>query len=461
VASTLGELPDLPSVRARVEGALRGAPDTVVTAAVDALAILDARAEAARKAAAGESIDGASKRRLDLTVLAKYADDQFLAAERQVELRDHESQRKIMARLAELQARAALVEAGATVTEHVDGLRGLGEIDAAIAKLNTSRISHKLRELQELAITERLRKAVENELQELDPVAGRIEITGQASKGETVIRLKLREPCRAKVGNVFSDGEQRGLSLAFFLAEVAVSEGRSAIVLDDPVSSLDHDRRVYIANRLAAEAKRRQVIVFTHDMPFVHLMQEATRDAGAEIHGQTLQRAFHRVGMVSDALPTKMLGTAAQLRTLEHRLRYELIPLHKRQDPHYEQEADRWVWDLRKAYEQLIVDKVFNGSVRPFNAHIRVRNLHDVKWTPEIAKRIDKGMKEASPKAHREPLELHPRPFTPPELTGMLHELTTLHAELGAKPDALLALAPPEDTAEQMVIRSTQSQSSA
>lgn len=398
------------------------------------------------------------ERRLDLTVLSKHADDQFRAAERQVELRDHESQRKIMAQLAELQARAALVEAESTVTTQIKGLKTIARIDDAIAKLNTSRISHKLRELQELAVTERLRKAVENELDELDPVAGRIEITGQASKGETVIRLKLKEPCRAKVGNVFSDGEQRALSLAFFLAELAVSEGRSAIVLDDPVSSLDHDRRVYIANRLAAESKRRQVIVFTHDMPFVHLMQEATRDADAEIHGQTLHRAFHRVGMVANNLPTKMLGTAAQLRTLEHRLRFELAPMHKRQEPQYEQEADRWVWDLRKAYEQLIVDRVFNGSVRPFNAHIKVRNLHDVKWTPDIAKRIDKGMKEASPKAHREPLELHPRPFTPSELTEMLRELTALDADMGGK-DAPTAIAPPEDSSE-LVIRAAQSQSS-
>lgn len=51
-------------------------------------------------------------------------------------------------------------------------------------------------------------------------------------------------------------------------------------------------------------------------MPFVHLLQEAADEAGVELHGQTLQRAFHRVGMVADELPIKMLGTGKRLRAL-------------------------------------------------------------------------------------------------------------------------------------------------
>jgi recombinational DNA repair ATPase RecF len=457
IKARLKALPDLKSVRATVDAELRGIPDEVIAAANEVLAVFDVRAAVAHKAAAGEVAD-VSDHEVTIDPLRVHADAQDALAQRHASLRNEDGQRKVMRQLDELRARVALFGARDAITKHVHGLKAIERIDAAIAKLNTQKISNKLRELQEAAITERLRKAVEHEVRELDPVASSIEITGQASKGETVIHLKLKEPCRDKVGNVLSDGEQRALSVAFFLAEVAVSDERSAIILDDPVSSLDHERRAYLAERLAEESKRRQVIVFTHDMAFIHLLQEAAEGADVELHGQTLQRAFHRVGMVADDLPMKMLGTAKQLRALRHRLRSELAPKHKHQDPLYEQEADRWVADLRKAYDQIIEDTVLNGTVRRFSAHVRVRKLHDVKWTPGIAERIDKAMRKASPKAHHEPLVLHPGPHTAAQLTAMLEELSSLYEEMGGKAETSIE-AVPEPVDPAPVVRAAQSQS--
>lgn len=457
ISGKLKDLPDLKKVRATVHAETRGAPDEVIAAAEQALAILDDRAAAAREAAAGHPAD-VSNHEMPIDALRAHADAQDALVRRHASLRDEEGQRRVMTQLGELRARVALVDAHDTIRKHVQIAAALARTNAAIAQLNTQRIGNKLRELQEAAITERLRKAVENEIRELDLVADRIEITGHASKGQTVIHLKLKEPSRAKVRNVLSDGEQRALSLAFFLAEIAVSDERSAIILDDPVSSLDHERRAYLAKRLADESKLRQVIVFTHDMAFVHLLQEAADEAGVELHGQELQRAFHRVGIVADELPTKMLAPAKRLRALRHRLRSGLLPKHKRQDPLYEQEADRWVADLRKAYDQLIEDKVLNGTVRRFSSHVRVRQLHDVKWTPEIAERIDKAMRKASPKAHHEPMTLHPGPHTPTQLTAMLDELSALYEEMGGKIEAPVEVVPEPADAEP-IVRAAQPQS--
>ena len=181
------------------------------------------------------------------------------------------------------------------------------------------------------------------------------------------------------------------------------------------------------------ESRRRQVVVFTHDMAFIHLLQEAADTAAVPLHGQTLEREFHKVGVVAPDLPTKMLGTAKQIRALRHRLRFDVEPKHQQQNPDYEQEASRWVNDLRKAYDQIIEDTVLNGTVRRFSAHVRVHQLHGVKWTPEIAKRIDAGMRKASPKAHHEALELHPGPHSPERLKAMLDELSSLYEEMGGK----------------------------
>lgn len=449
-------LPDISNLRAAVEPELRGLPDPVTAAAEHALSVLDARSLAARQpaAATGEPAPGT----VELELLDQHAVDQDAAAEQQAGLRDEQRQQAVLREREELHARAAVTAAADAVRRYVQGLRRLARIEAAIRLLGTQKISTKLRELQQLAVTDRLRKAIEDEVSELHPLVGTVEITGQASKAQTVIHLKLKTSAKAKLDHVLSDGEQRALALGFFLAEVAVSDERSAIVLDDPVSSLDHDRRLYLARRLAQESQRRQVIVYTHDMVFVHMLQTAAIDLGVELHGQTLQRAFHRVGMVSGELPPKMLGTGKQITSLRHRLRFDLRPLHKRQDPTYEQEADRWVSDLRKAYDQIIEDTVLNDVVRRFNAHVQVRRLHGIKWTPEIAKRIDVAMRKASPKSHHEAVALHPAAHTPDELETMLTELAGLYDELRGIAAASPVAVPEPTAGERPVIRAAQGQ---
>lgn len=457
VAAILDGLPDLGRLRATVEAELRGLADPIMTVAEQALTVLEARLVAAHKAAGGEPT-GAPQHAVEVEPLTAHARAQDAIAEQHASLRDEQRQQVMLRQREELRARAAVAAGAEAVGQHVDGLRRISRIQAAIAQLNTQRISHKLRELQQVAITERLRKAIEDEVSELHPMGSKVEISGQASKGETLIHLTLKATGKAKIAHVLSDGEQRSLALAFFLAEIAVSDERSAIVLDDPVSSLDHDRRIYLAQRLAEESRRRQVVVFTHDMVFVHMLQAAATDLGVDLHGQTLQRAFHRVGMVAEELPLKLLGTNKQLKQLRRRLRFELRPKHTHQDPAYEQEADRWVIDLRKAYDQIIQDTVLNDVVRRFHAHVQVRRLHGVKWTVEIAERIDAAVRKTSPKAHHEALALHPAPHTPEELEAMLDELAALHTEMGGKPDAA-PVQLPDGTAETgPVIRAVQRQ---
>ena len=120
-----------------------------------------------------------------------------------------------------------------------------------------------------------------------------------------------------------------------------------------------------------------------------------------------------------------MLGPAKQINQLTHRLKHVLRPKHQHGDPLYEQEADRWVLDLRKAYDHVIESTMLNGAVRRFSTHVRVRNLHEIQWTPDRAKRIDAAMKRASPKAHHEALALQPAPHKPDELQAMLDELNS------------------------------------
>jgi hypothetical protein len=71
-----------------------------------------------------------------------------------------------------------------------------------------------------------------------------------------------------KPSKVFSEGEQKVLAIADFLAEARLAGIAAPVIFDDPVSSLDHRRINEVAERIAVLSADTQVIVFTHDIFF-------------------------------------------------------------------------------------------------------------------------------------------------------------------------------------------------
>lgn len=78
---------------------------------------------------------------------------------------------------------------------------------------------------------------------------------------------------------VFSEGEQKVLAMADFLAEARLSGVTAPVVFDDPVSSLDHRRVEEVAERIAALSEIAQVIVFSHDIFFTTTLLQIIEDA--------------------------------------------------------------------------------------------------------------------------------------------------------------------------------------
>lgn len=74
---------------------------------------------------------------------------------------------------------------------------------------------------------------------------------------------------------VLSEGEQRLIALAAFLADATGTDRSIPIVFDDPISSLDQRFEEAVAARIAELAESRQVIVFTHRLSLMALLQDA------------------------------------------------------------------------------------------------------------------------------------------------------------------------------------------
>lgn len=76
---------------------------------------------------------------------------------------------------------------------------------------------------------------------------------------------------------VLSEGEQRAVALASFLADVTGAARAAPVIFDDPISSLDQDFEEAVATRLVELSQTRQVIVFTHRLSMMTLLQAAAR----------------------------------------------------------------------------------------------------------------------------------------------------------------------------------------
>jgi hypothetical protein len=92
----------------------------------------------------------------------------------------------------------------------------------------------------------------------------RLDFTGR--RGEAA-RKKVVAPNR-RPSEILSEGEQKVIALADFLAETTLHHKSAPIVFDDPVNSLDYKRLQYVVSRLVDLSGSHQVIVFTHNIWF-------------------------------------------------------------------------------------------------------------------------------------------------------------------------------------------------
>src|SRR6185312_16244462 len=105
-----------------------------------------------------------------------------------------------------------------------------------------------------------------------------------------------------KNSDILSEGERRALALAGFLAELKEVGAKHGIVVDDPVSSLDHTRIEAVAKRLVKEAAAgRQVIIFTHNLFFHHAVEECAQEMKVPVREEWIAKhGDGRFGIIDD-----------------------------------------------------------------------------------------------------------------------------------------------------------------
>lgn len=170
------------------------------------------------------------------------------------------------AELLELKDRIELERSWAEIEKHVEKALRAKKLQAERTRIATLLRSVTLlaNEASEQMTNKNFRELFENECVELRAPTLHLEFFGR--EGQAQRRRKL--PTEHKPSSVLSEGEQKVVAIADFIAECRMSDQSVPAVFDDPVSSLDHRRVKEVASRIAKLASTHQVIVFTHDIFF-------------------------------------------------------------------------------------------------------------------------------------------------------------------------------------------------
>jgi hypothetical protein len=258
-------------------------------------------------------------------------------------------------------------------------LRFIYFIDLCLADTTTNTITTLGNRIADQVLTPRLRDRFADEIINLAGRNVRVEMVragGQYGSPQYQVRL-LAAPAANVVG-VLSEGEKTCVAIAAFLAELATASHGSALVFDDPISSLDHKWRDRVAQRLVAEAAVRQVIVFTHDLIFLNDIEQAAEHAGLICETRHVRASPTSSGMVNAHLPWEGMKLRERIHKLEQRAR-DLVSLRTQgDDDAYKAAARHFYDDLRAAWERALEEVAFAQVIMRHRDQIKPANLPQV-----------------------------------------------------------------------------------
>lgn len=277
-------------------------------------------------------------------------------------------------RRAELELLEQVKKARPVIAKEIARLKEREALEAAKSAAATTGITKKILELSEESITEVVRDTFTRETERLRLERVTIART-RADKGALLHQPKLvgaRQ--QVTLPKVFSEGERTALGLAAFFTEAHLDGSHSALILDDPVTSLDHIRRGLVATRIAALAETRQVILFTHDVAFVADLKREAGAKGIRVAERSVMRSRadeRKPGACTTKHPWKAKDVPARL----DELRQELSQIKKESsawdEKQFEDAVAVWAGNLSETWERIFSQEIVGPVLEEGGLEVR------------------------------------------------------------------------------------------
>jgi energy-coupling factor transporter ATP-binding protein EcfA2 len=338
-----------------------------------------------------------------ITTLGEVDLNWILACESEIEQRavevlkadNPEERKKLEFELAELVDREKLAAFGSQIREFIQQRKKEAALNLCVKALDTGKITKFGSALMEQVVTDQLIQNIKDELTAFQIESVPISINRLGEKGVTKHKITVgngQPPTR-----VLSEGEQRVVAIAAFLAEMATSPSIAPLIFDDPVSSLDHRFRERVACRLVGEGKKRQVVVFTHDIVMLLALERECNEQRVPFCPNTVRRSAAGPGEFAEAqtLPWHAAKTNDRIKQLKQ-LCAGFKELRQNSVEEYYRQASNVYGLLRESWERAIEEILFNDTVQRFRPSVETLRLSRVHTDPEDYAIIDREMGKCS-----------------------------------------------------------------
>jgi energy-coupling factor transporter ATP-binding protein EcfA2 len=297
----------------------------------------------------------------------------------------------------EIENRSKITDNKALIQAEILRLKKLDLLNNLAKSTKITKITSKVKEIAAQGSVGKLQETFLKELEKLNFQYLKVETVTRGKAGQSMLQLKLSNT-NTKIPDIASEGEQKCIALAGFLAELIVDNRKSAVVFDDPVNSLDHLWREKFANRIVEETQVRQVIVLTHDLPFLKLLEDTANQHQTQVNICAIRRHGSEAGYPMDEPPWEAFNTNKRVKKLKN-----LLPELKKQFNNSDQQlyvssAKSFYDQMRKTWERLVEEWLFRGVVERFNLGIKTQNL---KYIDTIDANDNKIISEAMAKCSK------------------------------------------------------------
>ncbi|KKZ10434.1 MAG: hypothetical protein TQ37_08705 [Candidatus Synechococcus spongiarum 15L] len=343
-----------------------------------------------------------------------------------LQIEEHSEQRQQMhTELGELKDREWLASVQDDVIAEIDRKKKRAALKTMLNDTQTRSITLKSSNIAERLVTKALCTQFSEEIEKLSATQLKIGIQKKNShRGVPMFQVTLsHKHKKATTDKILSEGEYRCAALAAFLAEIATTKNQSAIVFDDPVSSLDQINLETVATRLAEEAQHRQVIVFTHDIAFLFLLDQACRDKKTHIGFRSVARNHDYAGLIQQDLPVRAQPIEKILDSMQNQLNNEKRSYENGQYDKWEITVDAIQKRLRSTWERA-VEEVIGPVLKRLSSKVETQGL--IKLTildRKDCEQMRKAYGRCSEGLHTTALTLNPLPPKPEDIQKEITEL--------------------------------------
>ncbi|MCC4300299.1 AAA family ATPase [Aurantimonas coralicida] len=340
----------------------------------------------------------------DVTVLATTVSNQISTLQREAEaLQESASHTDALdatrMRLSELKDRVKLSNDLETVLQRHHDITEYQKLSLCTKQVATRPISTQISKLRKLLVTEELERRISEEITAFDLSHLPLKVNDSSSGGKSLFSVGLQGAGVIKNNKILSEGEQRALALACFLAEIGGDDAQHGIIVDDPVSSLDHLRMRKVAHRLVAEAaKGKQVIIFTHNIVFFNeVVSEAARagDSAPLIKSVISKTEADGFGVIHENKEPWVADLNSRIVALRERAKM-LSHITEFDTDEYRRKVKDFYSDLRESWERAVEEIVLAKTVVRFVPDVMTGRLKEVSVTDEDYSTIFFAMKRAS-----------------------------------------------------------------